>query len=211
MMTRAPYPVAVPEPTNGLALAGFIVSLAGWFMGGILCPVGLILSLVALRGPGGRGFAIAGIIIGALGTCIGLIAIIFFASIFIAMLAAIGLVAANIPQLHKVEVAADMNAIAAQIDVYREANNDINPADLSLLNLQTDVLTDPWQQKYRYLLDASEPRGYTIISNGPDGQSNTWDDIAFSEIDATWSAPPRGVQPPEVREPDSPPIEPADR
>ena len=47
-----------PE-TNGLGLAGFIVSLVGICSGGVLSPIGLVLSIVGLfREP--RGFAIAG-------------------------------------------------------------------------------------------------------------------------------------------------------
>jgi hypothetical protein len=62
-------PQASPETegTNGLAIAGFILSLVG------CAPLGLILSLVALNGKNkaNRGLAIAGAIIGGLFTLCG--------------------------------------------------------------------------------------------------------------------------------------------
>ena len=61
---------AAPQPANTLGLAGFITSVVGILFGGLLCPVGLILSLVALGRPP-RGFAVAGAVIGLLGSCGG--------------------------------------------------------------------------------------------------------------------------------------------
>ena len=59
--------VVQPAPTNGLGIAGFIVSLVGFLSCGLLSPIGFLLSLVGLtKQP--RGFAIAGAIIGAIGT-----------------------------------------------------------------------------------------------------------------------------------------------
>jgi hypothetical protein len=64
---QQPYIPQPPQRTNGLAIGGFITSL--------LCcgPVGLILSIVGLSqinkdpSQGGKGLAIAGIVIGAIG------------------------------------------------------------------------------------------------------------------------------------------------
>ncbi|MFH0831030.1 MAG: DUF4190 domain-containing protein [Parcubacteria group bacterium] len=63
--------------TNGLAIAAFVLSLVG------LGIIGLILGIVALSqikktGEGGKGLAIAGIIIGALSVVAGIIVIIWF-------------------------------------------------------------------------------------------------------------------------------------
>ena len=59
--------VVQPAPTNGLGIAGFIVSLVGFLSCGLLSPIGFLLSLVGLtKQP--RGFAIAGALIGAIGT-----------------------------------------------------------------------------------------------------------------------------------------------
>ena len=64
------YPQMMYQKTNGLCIAGFIVSIVGVvpFLSGI---VGLILSIIGMKkakmaNEKGRGFAIAGIIIGAL-------------------------------------------------------------------------------------------------------------------------------------------------
>jgi hypothetical protein len=56
------------KPSNGLGVAGFVVSLVGLiFTCGVLCPIGLILSLFGLRKEP-KGLAIAGAVIGGLGT-----------------------------------------------------------------------------------------------------------------------------------------------
>lgn len=48
---------------NGLGIAGFVVSLLGFFTCGLLCPIGLILSFIGLfKAP--RGFAVAGTLLG---------------------------------------------------------------------------------------------------------------------------------------------------
>ena len=61
-----PDPAAAPAPatSNGMAIAGFVLSLLG------ISLVGLILSIIGLKkskelGGAGRGLAIAGIVIGA--------------------------------------------------------------------------------------------------------------------------------------------------
>lgn len=65
------YPPPGPPRTNGLALASLIVSIAGFcvlFVGGL---VGLVLGILGLRkardpNVGGRGMAVAGIVLGVL-------------------------------------------------------------------------------------------------------------------------------------------------
>ncbi|NLG56352.1 MAG: DUF4190 domain-containing protein, partial [Rhodococcus sp.] len=65
-----PYPYA-PRGTNGFAIGAFIASTAGSFAAcGLGAVVGIILGIVALRQikenpQGGKGFAIAGVAIGA--------------------------------------------------------------------------------------------------------------------------------------------------
>jgi hypothetical protein len=57
----------VRPAANGLGIAGFVVSLLGILTCGLIAPVGLLLSLLALlKRP--RGFATAGSVIGLLGT-----------------------------------------------------------------------------------------------------------------------------------------------
>lgn len=79
-----PAPVAAPtvaptEPARGLTIAGFVLAF-------LIAPLGAILSIVALvkinsAGGSSRGLAIAGIIIGALGTIAWIVTIIVSAAI----------------------------------------------------------------------------------------------------------------------------------
>ncbi len=73
-----PQVVYQQAPSNGLGVAGFVVSLVGFLVcGGLVCPIGVIMSAVALgREP--KGFAIAGLIIGLLGSAWLVIFFIFF-------------------------------------------------------------------------------------------------------------------------------------
>lgn len=65
-----------PE-SNTLGLAGFIVSLVGWVTCGLLCPVGTLLCLFAMkRRP--RGFAVAGLIVGGIGSALLLLFVLAF-------------------------------------------------------------------------------------------------------------------------------------
>ena len=84
-------PYGPPQPTDGMAIASFVTSTAGLlFFGGVPGPVGLGLGIAALRrikvsGKGGRGWAIAGIAIGALGilTMLAIAAYIVFVIVFL--------------------------------------------------------------------------------------------------------------------------------
>lgn len=90
----AQYPGYGPPPqssTNGMAIASLVVSLIGLFIcGGLLCPLGAIFGHVAKgqisrTGESGEGLALAGLIIGWVGTGLVLIPlaiiIIFFGGI----------------------------------------------------------------------------------------------------------------------------------
>lgn len=78
--------IRVEHHSNGLGTAGFVTSLVGIVTCGFLCPIGLLMSLIALtKAP--RGMAIAGTIVGGLGSLGALIIVLFFGSI----VAAIGL------------------------------------------------------------------------------------------------------------------------
>lgn len=69
--------------TNGLAIAGFCVSIASLFVNlfGVVAAVGLVLSCVARSqikqtGAGGKGMATAGIVIGVIGIIWAFIALV---------------------------------------------------------------------------------------------------------------------------------------
>ena len=87
-------PYAAP-PTEGMAIASFVTSTAGLlFFGGLPGPVGLGLGIAALRriavnGKAGRGWAIAGIVVGAVGI-LWLLAIVAYIIFVVALIGSSG-------------------------------------------------------------------------------------------------------------------------
>ncbi|MEZ0446629.1 DUF4190 domain-containing protein [Cellulomonas sp. ICMP 17802] len=84
----------VTPPTEGLAIASFVTSLVGMFLGGLPGVVGLGLGIAALRrirvsGKAGRGWAIAGIVIGGIGI-LWMLAVIAYFVIVLAVFGATG-------------------------------------------------------------------------------------------------------------------------
>jgi hypothetical protein len=73
---------------NNLGTAGFVISLVGILSCGFLSPVGAILSLMALNKEP-KGLAIAGLVIGILGSAWVVVALIF--GLFAVFAAAIGI------------------------------------------------------------------------------------------------------------------------
>ena len=155
-----------PPPTNGLGLAGFIVSLVGLILTcGVVCPVGLVLSLFALRKEP-RGFAIAGAVIGAIGS---LFAIVVVGAIV--MLVAEGKEAV----LHG--AGGQLQTVFALTEA--EQTIEMEKADKGRLpdeshgNELISEIRDGWQRALRY-----EPHddAFTIRSAGPDGEFGNDDD-----------------------------------
>ena len=161
--------------SNGLGLAGFICSLVGLCSGGALSPIGLILSLVALKDKP-RGFAIAGVILGALGSCGIVLAIALFVLAPMALLGiagAAGLAGMMGPQF---EARWEMAQINRDVIEYRDRTGAL-PLKMSELNISdTELQTDHWGNPYVYQLSA-DGMTYEIRSLGPDGVSDTSDDI----------------------------------
>jgi len=164
------------EQTNNLAIAGFICSVLG-ILGtcGLLSPIGLILSLVAL-GKEPKGFAIAGTVIGALGTCLVvpvLIVAVALPMVFLSVLAGLGLSGVLGPDLiAKFEMAQLAGAIRTfQLD---HTTLPLTIDDLGITD--TDLLTDTWGHPYGYELSA-DGLSYRLFSVGPDGVAGTPDDI----------------------------------
>jgi hypothetical protein len=154
------------QPSNGLGIAGFITSLVGLITCGLLCPIGLLLSLIAIfKRP--RGFAIAGLIIGLVGTAIPIVIFLIWG---IGILAAIGFASAVGASLQTYQSIS--NAESRIHSVYVERST--LPADADGTNL-IDDLPDQWGHAMRYhQLGASR---YEIRSAGSDGIFNTSDDI----------------------------------
>lgn len=158
--------------TNGLGIAGFICSLIGLLTCGVLSPVGLLLSLVAMFRPP-RGFAIAGVILGILGSA-------WVAAIIALVSLTIGLAAAATVVLGSGDVAAlfDIEMIRRGIRQHHRETGAL-PRTLDELSLEEGALTDSWGARYSYSIGA-DGRSYTIESPGRDGQLGTADDIRFT-------------------------------
>jgi hypothetical protein len=185
-MSQYPYdPMAAHLPErNGLGVAGFVCSLVGLVTAGILCPIGLLLSLVALgRRP--RGFAIAGVILGLVGSCGGLIVAAVIVSLVLAGGAAVAL-AVLISDPQRLEISTDMVTIAAAVQQYKQQNR-VLPASLDDLKLENSVRTDPWGHPYEYHFSDATELGFDLISAGKDGQFGTDDDASLSTLDRLWS------------------------
>jgi hypothetical protein len=161
--------------TNGLGLAGFICALVGLCSGGMLSPVGLILSLVALKDRP-RGFAIAGVIIGGAGSCGILSLIVLFVVAPLALMGiagAAGFAGILGPQF---EAHWEMAQINHDVIAYRDRTGAL-PLKMSDLNItDSELQTDPWGNPYVYELSA-DGMSYEIKSLGPDGVAGTPDDI----------------------------------
>jgi hypothetical protein len=183
-MSQYTYQPALPlRETNGLGVAGFILSLLGLFTAGTLSLIGVILSLVALgRQP--RGFAIAGIVIGLLGLCGWFVAIVLL-GVGAAILAVLGI--SMLADAEKFEISKDMLTMAVAVKRYEKESRYL-PADLSVLDLPLAVRTDPWGQAYRYHFDDSLPAKFDIVSTGEDTRLGTPDDVRFSKLGETWKA-----------------------
>jgi hypothetical protein len=176
-------PYISARQSNTLGLAGFICSLVGLFTGGLLSPVGLVISLVAL-GKQPRGFAVAGLILGLIGTCGGIILVLFFGAMILALLGIIVLAVA-LSETEKIEITSDMVKIAAAVQHYKDQNHYL-PAGLELLTLQESTLRDPWGEKYRYV--QKDPKeDFDIVSSGEDKAFDTKDDVKLSEIEKVWA------------------------
>lgn len=187
-MSQAPTPtssVRADPSSNGLGLAGFILSLVGLVCSmGALSPIGLILSLVAL-GKEPRGFAIAGVVIGALGSCGILVTLILAPAILIGVLVALGASAIVIAIAAAIggpalETHVEMLVITSKVISYTEQNG-ILPASLDDLvsdPAEPGWLRDGWGNRYR-LEHAPDGRAFTLISDGPDGIPGTPDDITM--------------------------------
>jgi len=201
-MTQQPHVVYQPvQQTNGLGLAGFIVSLIGLLVtGGILSPIGLIISLIAVgRQP--RGFAIWGIVLGLLGSC-GIIMLLLFGGLLLAALG-ISMTALAMTQGDKMQIAQDMTQIAVAIERYRDENGEL-PADLGVLALQPSLLIDPWGANYEYHFSLDDgtsvegtersPIGFDLVSLGEDGIAGTPDDVKLTQAGNWFNIIGQGMQ-----------------
>lgn len=151
-----------PAPRNSLGTAGFLISLFSPLTLGLIAPLGLLLSLLALR-KSPRGWAFAGVLLG--GTISAIVGSIGYAGY------------AGCMEGHrrhvKHQARVSIQEAEALIEEYR--------ADFGILPdgvegnkkiIQREI-TDPWGEFVSYER-ASD--GYRIRSAGPDGKFETDDD-----------------------------------
>lgn len=167
------YGPPTPARENTMGIAGFVCSLVGLVSCGLICPIGAILSFVGcFKQP--RGLAIAGLIIGIVGSLWLLIFALFIgmAGITFVMLA-LGLGRYG-------EVGLDAIAIHTEVAKYVATNKTLPTSLADLPNLSTDAQTDPWGTTYSLSPDPSG-NTFTITSAGPDRTFDTSDDVRISE------------------------------
>lgn len=170
------HPPQYQNQSNGLGIAGFIVSLIGVIGScGLLCPIGLVMSIIALkREP--KGFAIAGLILGIIGSLWVIVAAILVGLFgFAFVLAAIGAGAA-MPTLM---ANAEMARLTPMVEQYRVDNGSLPTALSQLPGVTIDQYTDEWGNAYLIVPDTSTD-GFSLVSMGPDGAPSTGDEITYS-------------------------------
>lgn len=151
-----------PAPSNTLGLVGFLLSLLTC---GALSPIGLILSLIALR-KSPRVMAILGTILGLLG--VGGYAI---------MISSVMLAGSFL----KEEVTRGQIKVAIDtINAHKAANNQQLPENIEGIKLVQDY-KDAWGESLRY--DRTGDK-FKIRSSGPDKKMDTPDDIVSKDFEA---------------------------
>lgn len=170
------HPHEAPKE-NYLGLVGFIVSVVSLvFTFGFLSPIGLLFSLLGLFSRP-RGYAIAGVIMGLLGSLIPLsLAIMFFLA-----------VAVGAPMMQVVlQEVGDSLATGAvvmdakkRIEEYRAENQRL-PEGIEGNKLVAEY-KDAKGNSVRYEIT---PEGYAIRSAGKDGKFETEDDVTDAQVEA---------------------------
>jgi hypothetical protein len=153
-----------PTGTNGLGVAGFVIALIGPCTAGLLSPLGLLLSLIALRKPP-RGFAVAGAILGVLGSLL-LVLTVWLGSLLFPLF------------MKGVELGKDYDTISSAVSSYAAANNGAMPPDLASAGVPVGAQVDPWGTPYRFEVSA-DGASWKIVTAAMDGVFGTADDGVF--------------------------------
>lgn len=166
-ITDSPDPRAVRRSrSNGFGVAGFVLSLMGFFTCGVLSPLGLLFSVLGMfRAP--RGLATAGMVMGLVGT------------------GAIGMFLTAVShESHHHEDSAirhyevhrtseRINQAKQEIEQFRLEHEGRMPEGVDG-NKMIVVIEDGWHTSLGYEPDDN---GYVIRSAGPDQVFDTYDDV----------------------------------
>ena len=156
---QEPMPGEGRPQSNVLGIVGFILAFC-------VSPIGLIVSLIALRKPP-RGLAIGGVVVGLLGT-VGLAVI------------AAGVGWAFTQPIFKIqsEISQDYILIDREVASYQSKNGALPTSLDQLTTLTADQRTDPWG--HAYVLEAQPSANtWSLRILGPDGQPDTSDDLVL--------------------------------
>jgi len=172
-------------PPNNLGLAGFITSILGLVTCGVLAPVGLLLSLIGLfKQP--RGFAIAGTIIGIIGS-------VFLALVGVSIvLGVLGLGAAA----KFLKETATTHEQAMKLYAELEQQRATAGAGATISSTTASALAAKYNDGWGTPLRAQVASGnVTIISAGRDKKFDTDDDLSFDETQLSATTMPSTTQP----------------
>jgi hypothetical protein len=168
------FAVVVPQPvSNNLGIAGFVLSLVGLFAcGGLLCPVGALLSFIAMfKQP--RGFAVGGLIIGVIGSFGFIIFLLLGGLAFVA--AVLGFAWLSGPTIQTTSSMVESERIIVE---YRDEHGAF--PDGVQGNLMIRDHTDAWATPLHY--ERVSDDAFEIRSAGPDRTFDTSDDISFEDL-----------------------------
>jgi hypothetical protein len=154
--------VQVVRQSNGLGIAGFVVSLIAFLTCGLLSPVGMLLSFMALfKRP--RGFAVAGFVLGTLGT-------LFMAGALLAMVTAFGGVEGARKMIGNVVALLQADQ---KIKEYEKQNHALPDDETGQALVQGFADGNGMPVRYHLV----KPDKYELRSAGPDQEFDTPDDL----------------------------------
>ena len=169
---------------NGMAIAGFVLSIVGLLSCCLTSPIGLILSIIGMKKTDQQGLAIAGLVLGILGT-LGLIAIVAYIVIVMVFLGGVAFWATEAigtaSERARTNQAMDVARSTIESNVSRTRSLPSDSSGTSMVVRHRDA----WNRSLRY--ERLGNNRYQIISSGPDKQFDTRDDIkkTFSSSNAT--------------------------
>lgn len=161
-----PYYVVPTPQQNAVGLVGFIVSMLGVVTCGLLCPLGLLISVCGL-GKAPRGFATAGTITGLLGSAwLVLVGYALVSGLFVAK----DFVETNLPMVTTVATFQQGDALVRQY----QRDHDKIPDSIEG-NVLIDSLRDGWERSILYAIN--DDGSYVFRSAGADGEFHSEDDL----------------------------------
>ena len=172
-----PQPVHVvveQKSANALGIAGFVVSLVGLVCTvGVLSPIGLLLSLFALFKPP-RGFAIAGVVVGTLGTVLAAAVGVGLWMVWLGLGKAAEVLGPHF------DTASELIAIDGKVRGAYDSSGD--PPSEEKGNALVSEHLDGWGRPFRYVLSPDTRQFlWKVESAGEDGSFGTPDDIIHEE------------------------------